>query len=64
MSLMVDGVRVDHVLTSADSVQQRAGSVQAVVQLSAGQRVWLRCDQHSHFYSAATAFTGFLIHAD
>ena len=63
MFLMVDDVPMDYVYTYHDTHFQ-AGSVQAVVQLHVGQRVWLKCSAESYFYDTPTAFSGFLIHAD
>ena len=63
MFLMVDDVPVDYVYTYYDTHFQ-AGSVQAVVQLQTGQRVWLKVSAESYFYDTPTAFSGFLVHAD
>jgi hypothetical protein len=41
------------------------GTVHATLNLSVGEKVWLRSDRSNTYYdSRATAFTGVLIHAD
>ena len=58
LSLVVDGGFVHFVNTRGS---QQAGSVHAVVDLRAGQQVWLNCYGPSVFWDLPTAFTGFLL---
>ncbi|KAK7479062.1 hypothetical protein BaRGS_00029732 [Batillaria attramentaria] len=42
----------------------KTGSCHAVVHLTSGQQVWLKCHYRSHFDSQLTTFSGYLLSVD
>ena len=60
--LMVDESSVDYGETHSDAFH-RVASVHAVVDLNAGQRVWLKSNGNSTFWYGPSAFSGFLVDA-
>ena len=63
MALTVDGTEVDYMETYGSNQRLQSVSVQAVVQLSAGQSVWLKhAGGDGTYWSNPTSFSGVLLH--
>ncbi|KAL8617800.1 hypothetical protein ACOMHN_044900 [Nucella lapillus] len=61
LSLRVDGEEVDFLWLTSDT-RTKAGGVHAVLEMQAGQRVWLESVLNSSYWNQPSSFSGFLIH--